>query len=407
MRLHGIREGRIYATDGRDVYVGTAAGNGSDGTAPENDSHRALSGNGPTVTVDRFERRGRLPLPDSSREGALYYALTTDPLRSVTERVLGTVCTTNLWPITDERLLATVGRRLFVSADGGRSWQRGPGLPDSSGPMGVLPSAVTVHEGTVYLGEYPLDDDVTPRVRASADGGQTWSTAARLPDVRHVHAVQTDPYTGDVWVTTGDTDAASRIGRLRDGTVAAVVGGSQRYRAVELAFTPTSVLWGMDCVYADANRIFALSRDALDEPDPEPRSVREVPGSVYYSAALDVDGERWVAFSTALETGADSTGPTAQSTNDPRGTVVAASSASDYTDWTELASYRRRRTLGDRLDGRLPRANGYVFLAADPDGGLFVNPINTAADHGSIERVPLDRFRSLRSTDRAGRAALR
>lgn len=369
MRLQALHDGSVYATDGRSVLSG--------------DSSRQLA------TV------GQLPLPPEGWDRFVYRALTSVRLRPVTDALVGAVSTVNVWPLTAADLLGTVGRQLVVSSDGGRNWEPSRRLPDSSGPMGVLPSAVTHRDGVTYLGEYPLDSDVTPRILASEDYGRSWSKLRSLPDVRHVHAIQQDSYTGDLWVTTGDTDSESRIGRLRDGTFEVVGGGSQRWRAVELAFTPSAILWGMDCVYADTNWIFKLPRDELGGQDPTPEPVHQVPSSVYYSTSLDVDGDRWVVFSTAMEAGRDSTGPeTQRAPADSRGVVVAASSASGYRDWYELASFHRRRTLADRLPIDLPAANGYVFLAADPDHGLVINPFNTARDAGTIRSIPTAQFAS-------------
>jgi hypothetical protein len=366
MRLQAVRDGTVYASDGRDVLVRDPGG--------------------------QFERVGRLPLPDTGRDRLVYRVLTSKRWRPVVHRLVGAVSTVNVWPLSTTDLLATVGRRLFVSGDRGRSWEPSRRLPPSSGPMGVLPSAVEHHDGTTYLGEYPLRDGATPRVLVSRDRGRSWATHAALPDVRHVHAVQRDPCSGDVWVTTGDADAESRIGRLRSGALEAVGGGSQAWRAVELAFTPSALLWGMDCAYADENRIFKLPREEFDAPDPTPEAVGRVPGSVYYGASLPADGDQWVAFSTAMEAGRDSTGPATQEVPHGRGVVVAASSSSGYADWHELAVFRRRRVLADRLPGGLPRANGYVFLGADPGRGLFVNPYNTATDGGTIRQFAPERF---------------
>lgn len=378
MRVQGIHDGTVYASDGRDVLVRGEGG--------------------------RYDAVGRLPSP----EGLAQRALVSRRLRRLSTRVVGAVSTVNVWPLSATDLLATLGSRLLVSGDGGKRWTVSRRLPASSGPMGVLPPAVAHHEGTTYLGEYPLESGTTPRILASSDRGHSWRTAVSLPDVRHVHAVQRDPYTDDVWVTTGDTDAESRIGRLRDGEFAAVGGGSQEWRAVELAFTPSSVVWGMDCAYADVNRIFRLPRQQVGAADPAPQPIHAVEGSVYYAATLGVDGATWVVLSTAMEAGRDRTGPAGQRENARRGVVVAASSATGFTDWHELAAFERASCLADRLPGWLPRANGYVYLAADPDLGLLLNPYNTASGHGSIRRIPPGALRrSSDSRPASGRSANR
>jgi hypothetical protein len=343
-----------------------------------------------------FERVGRLPAPAFGRDGIDYRLRTTRGWKSVVERFSGRFPSMNLFPVSETELVATTSNRAFSSGDGGATWTVSARLPESSGAIGVLPSGVCVADGAVYLGEYPLDDEATPRIRVSYDGGRSWETHVSLPSVRHVHSVQEDPYTGDLWVTTGDRDEECTVGRLVDGRLEAVGGGSQRWRAVELAFTPTGVLWGMDCVYADENEILRLDRDEFDARSPSPTVVHTTSNSVYFAAGFDVDDTRWVALSTAVGTGGDSTAPG----DDVRGTedavVLTASAETDFTDWHRLATYRRRRGLNERLglSGRLPTANAYVYLDAS-DRGLFLNPFNTTTDDGKLRRVAPDRFRSL------------
>ncbi|RQG90183.1 glycosyl hydrolase [Natrarchaeobius halalkaliphilus] len=373
MKLQTIHDGRILATQGRSIHL-------------EPDGTGDIGGREP--------KRGRLPAPSSAGIG--YRLKTTRPARSAVTAITGRFPAVNVWSIDDATLLASADRWLFRSADGGRHWSVVETLPASSAPMGVLPSAVCTADGTTYVGEYPLDGRTTPRILASEDG-DTWSTAAELEDVRHVHGVQADPYADELWVTTGDADSECTIGRLRDGGVEPVGGGDQSWRAVELAFTSDAVLWGVDSVYAEHKAIRKLPREHVDDPDPTPETVHRVSSSVYYAETITVDGEQWVCFSTAKEAGADSTGPETQTVHSDRTSVVAASSASGFTDWHELVSYDRRTALADRLNPRqlVPRANAYVFLAGDPDRGLFVNPYNTDRDDGRIRLIPMRAFAEL------------
>ncbi|UPM42897.1 glycosyl hydrolase [Halocatena salina] len=401
MKLQAVVDGRVYASRGRTVLGGPPS---------------------------RLERLGSLPNPLSGVAGLRYTLMTTSPWRSAIERVVGAYRTTNVWPITESVMVATVRRQLFVSHDGGRTWHHTHQLPPSSGIAGVLPTAVCAHQGAIYLGEYPLDDDVTPRIRRSIDEGRTWTTVLELPEVRHVHAICPDPYTGELWVTTGDRDPECHIGRLREGRFEPIGGGDQRWRAVALVFTPSAILWGMDCVYTDRNRIFRLDRTDLTERPtrstlgvddqsrshtaarsttstdehsahdtcPSPTSVGSVPNSVYYGTTLTIDDTPWVVFSTAIETGGDSTAPDRRPTDRTQptaghdtATVVAASAKSEYTDWCELARFRTPTQPIEYVDsgGRFPTANTYVFLGSDPDHGVIVNPCNTATDHGRLITV--------------------
>ncbi|TMT86908.1 glycosyl hydrolase [Haloterrigena sp. H1] len=367
MKLQTIHDGHVLATHDRSIYIESADGDG-------------------------LTRIGQLPEPPSARIG--YRLKTTAPYRSLVTAVTGRFPAVNVWSIDETTLLASIDRWVYHSSDSGRHWTIVETLPESSPPIGVLPSAVSVTDESIYLGEYPLDGDTTPRVLVSNDGGKTWATAATLPGVRHIHAVQTDPYTGDVWVTTGDRDTECLIGRLRDGRIDIVGGGDQSWRAVELAFAPTAVLWGVDSVYAEQKPIRTLSRAQFDDADPKPETVHEVSSSVYYAETVTIDGEQWVLFSTAMEAGEDSTGPDTQTVHSDGATVVAASSASAFTDWYELAAYRKRTTPADRWNpnGYVPTANAYVFLASDPERGVFINPYNTDRDDGTVQTIPPQAF---------------
>lgn len=374
VKLEGITDGRIDATAQE-----TLLREGRNGT---------------------FERVGRVPNPADGRRRIVHRLTSTRPWKPLLERVVGAFSALTVRRLSETALVATTGRWILASEDGGRTWSVRRTLPKSSGPKGVLPTGIRRHAGDCYLGEYPLGHDTTPRLLRSRDDGWTWEVVREFPDVRHLHSVQPDPYTGDLWITTGDRDAECRIGRLRDGEFEVVGGGSQRWRAVELAFTPDTVLWGMDSVYAADNHVSKLDRTEIGREDPPLETVCTLEGSVFYSAALDVGGQRWVVFSTGVEPGRDSTAPPGSPAGDAAGTarVVAASSASGFTEWYELAAYRRRTDLGEHWNpgGFLPRSSAYVHLAVAPERGVVLNPYNTARDAGTLLVVPPSAFASRR-----------
>ncbi|ELZ46332.1 glycosyl hydrolase BNR repeat-containing protein [Halorubrum coriense DSM 10284] len=356
-RIGGVRDGRLYWTRGRTVGFWTPSG-----------GRVAL---------------GTLPTPGDERPDAAFRLRHGRFAKAALRPVVGSWTTTNLWPLRDGTLLATVGRRVFRSGDHGRSWAPVRRLPDSSGPMGTLPTSVCLHGGDVYLAEYTLGDDPA-RILRSEDDGRTWETHVETTAVRHFHGVFRDPYRDVVWATAGDADDESAVGRLADGEFVRAGSGSQRWRAVGLAFTPTAVLWGMDCSYAASVELLRLRRGGPAEPE----TVGRTDASAYYAATLPVDGELWVAVATAAEVGEDSTAPAGRGNRSgDAARVLVASSASSYETWYELAAFRRRRPLGERLPG-VPTASAYVFLAADERLGLFVNPFNARSDAGSVIRVP-------------------
>jgi len=364
-RLGGARDGRLYCTRGRTVGVWTP--------------------------VTGFRPLGTLPVPGRGASNAAFRLRNGALAQRLLRPVVGAWTTTNLWPLSDEALLATHGLQVYRSGDRGRSWAPVHRLPPSSGPMGVLPTSVCRHDGRLYLAEYTLGDEPA-RILESRDDGRTWGTYLETTAVRHFHGVFDDPHRDALWATSGDTDRESAVGRLEDGRFVRVGSGSQQWRAVSLAFTPSAVLWGMDCSYADEPELLRLDRDGAEAPT----TVGTTDGSIYYSGTLRVDGDRWVAFTTAAETGRDSTAEPEQH-GGPDGDlarVLVASAASDYERWHELAAFQRRRPAGGRVPG-VPTANAYVFLATDPSLGLLMNPFNTRTGHGSVLRIPPERLPQL------------
>jgi hypothetical protein len=71
--------------------------------------------------------------------------------------------------------------------------------------------------------------------------------------------------------------------------------------------------------------------------------------------------------------------------------VLAAPAASDFETWNELFAFPRRRVVNEYTDLG-PVSGAYVFLGADPDLGLVVNPYNTERSHGELFTVPSERF---------------
>jgi hypothetical protein len=358
MKLGGVREGTVYGTRGLDV-----------GTWSADEGFLTLSS---------------LPNPASGSDRFRFDAMNRWLPKRLLRPITGLYTTANVWPLGDDHLLATVSRWLFRSSDGGRSWDPVRELAASSGPMGVLPTALCEHHGTVYLAEYPLGDDPA-RVLASDDRGRTWSTFVERSDVRHFHGLFADPYSDALWATTGDTDAESAIGVLSEDGFVPVGRGSQRWRAVGLAFTPEAIFWGKDSSYTERAEVLRLPRDRLDDPDPEPTTLATTACPIYYAATLARPGENWLVVSTTSTGRIDSTAPEGlkRNTCDGVARVLAASSASEYENWYELYATERRDAAGEYFDV-VPTSNGYLFLASDPEHGLLINPYNTTDDNGTV-----------------------
>ena len=358
MKLGGVREGTVYATRGLDV--------------------------GTWDSREGFLTLGTLPNPGFGSDRLRFDATNRWLPKRLLQPITGLYTTANVWPLGDDCLLATASRWLFRSTDGGRSWDLVHELPHSSGPMGVLPTAVCEHRGSVYLAEYALGDEPA-RVLKSDDRGRTWSPFVERSDVRHFHGLFADPYSDRLWATTGDTDDESAIGVLSEEGFEPIGRGSQRWRAVGLALTSEALFWGEDSPYTEPMEVLRLPREHLDDPNPEPETIATTACPIYYAETLERPDENWLVVSTTSTDRIDSSAPVnmRRNTCDGVARVLAASSASDYADWYELYATERRDAVGERVDA-IPASSGYLFLATDPEHGLLVNPYNTTDDNGDI-----------------------
>jgi len=201
-------------------------------------------------------------------------------------------------PAGDHGLVAIADRAIYFSRDDGASFQCTHRLRHGRRPLRQGVSVTP--DGGMFYGEYWANRErEAVRIYRSPDGGVTWGTAFEFGagEIRHIHAVQYDRFTGAMWVATGDSDLESRIGFSVDGgrTFHFIGGGSQIWRAVSLAFTEDSVIWGTDNPDG-LNHIMRWKRSdgCLDWIEP-------VLGPVYYSRQLG----SYILFSTACETRKD------------------------------------------------------------------------------------------------------
>ncbi|MGI9500018.1 MAG: hypothetical protein ACR2P3_08270 [Geminicoccaceae bacterium] len=119
---------------------------------------------------------------------------------------------------------------------------------------GVMPFGMTVDDdGRIYYGEYVtrrLGEGETVALFRSDDDGMSFEIVYEFPAivVRHIHAVQWDPYGQVLWMGTGDGDEQSRIGYSKDlGETFLWVGqGSQEFRTASFVFSEDHVTWLSD-----------------------------------------------------------------------------------------------------------------------------------------------------------------
>ena len=129
---------------------------------------------------------------------------------------------------------------LYRSSDGGQTW-----TPVLHYPLlyGVLTAHSVTSDGTyayvVSYNNFSGDGPFTNWVWRSADDGQTWSIVYTTSAYRHGHAVQVNPYTGDVYVLWGDKEDVAAIERSTDhGQTWHKVCTTVLCVGVDIAFSP-------------------------------------------------------------------------------------------------------------------------------------------------------------------------
>lgn len=143
--------------------------------------------------------------------------------------------------------------------------------------------------GSIYFGEYwPNSKREKVLLWRSRDSGLSWEIAYIFPKetIQHIHSVQEDPFTGWLWLTTGDHGYECRIQYSDDGgnTFNAIGVGGQHLRAVSLMFTPTHVVWGSDAgmdAPGFSNHFCSWNREKGTI-----EKLADVDGPVYYSTQL-------------------------------------------------------------------------------------------------------------------------
>lgn len=192
----------------------------------------------------RFERQYHIPTGFS-----IYWLRNFSIVRFITKR-----------PECVELLPSVDGSAVAMSA--GRMWYRP--TKDSEfiptlklrhygiGDQGVRHNGlIKLKSGSVLFGEYFRNSKHTNvRLYISKDAGKSWQVAYEFPagQIRHIHAVQQDPYTGKIWILTGDEGQADRMLWSADEgkTLNLLGGGRQKWRVTQLVFTPNMLYWGAD-----------------------------------------------------------------------------------------------------------------------------------------------------------------
>ena len=198
----------------------------------------------------------------------------------------------NVLPLSGGKVFYTFGMQIGVLQHGEPS-----PLAGHRRPARILRNGVArLPDGSLLFGEY-LDNaerGVVEITRLTPSGAEIETVYRFAPgEIRHVHSVSWDPYTGRVVVATGDLSEECRLLSFRpDFSDREVLGeGSESWRVISPQFSRDAIFYGTDAEFRrNVIRRYDRSTGAVDD-------LADVNGPVFYSAPF-ADG--WV-FGTAAE----------------------------------------------------------------------------------------------------------
>lgn len=129
---------------------------------------------------------------------------------------------------------------------------------------------IAVTADITLFAEYSSDDATILNVWRTANKGVSWTSIfsqtgnGGTGEIRHFHTLQVDPYTGHIWLGSGDLDAQSKIWKSTDDgdTWTLMASGSQETRTLGFIFESDRMYYGMDSPMSYApSKIFRMDKN--------------------------------------------------------------------------------------------------------------------------------------------------
>lgn len=207
--------------------------------------------------------------------------------------------------LPDGGVMAQSGPFIWLRRGAAGRWQKSHMLAHYglSVGRGLMPSGIaSLRDGTLLYGEYwrnPARGAANIyRYRAA---GIKWEVAYTFGDrqIRHVHAVQADPYEAKAWISTGDGSGEPMLAWTEDGATSLHIVGrgeasnaGQKWRTCQLVFTPDRLYWGADTDSLESG-IYRYERSTGSLSN-----LTYVPGAIWFGTRL-ADG--LIVMSSAVE----------------------------------------------------------------------------------------------------------
>lgn len=182
----------------------------------------------------------------------------------------------NKWYLLQDGSELCIARKgIFRKPAGSDTFVKTFNVQRGSRPMNLCEA----DDGTVLFGEYFQNlEKKAVHVYKSDDHGQTWSVCYTFPEgnINHIHGLFKDPYTGRIWIATGDRVNECILGYTEDNfkTMKEVFRGGQDYRSCIMLFYKDYIIYATDSQYQQ-NKIKKIDRETLEITD-----LQEVQGPV-------------------------------------------------------------------------------------------------------------------------------
>ena len=182
---------------------------------------------------------------------------------------------TKYYQLRDGSELCIARKGIFRKEANERNFVKTFNILRGSRPMNICED----QDGSLYFGEYFANmEKQAVHIYSSQDHGKSWNVVYTFPNgnINHVHGIYMDPYTGKMWIATGDRENECIIGYTENGfkTIKEVFRGGQDYRTCVLFFYKDFIVFGTDSQYQQ-NELKKFDRKSL-----EITSLQKVQGPV-------------------------------------------------------------------------------------------------------------------------------
>lgn len=147
----------------------------------------------------------------------------------------------------------------------------------------------------IFFGEYRSNPERTPVSVFCIDMNKKLSIKKvfTFNKIRHIHGIYKDPYSKNIYITTGDNNNEAAIYKTEDEfeSVEKILSGSQQTRTIKLLFDEFYIYFGTDSP-EEQNYLYKLDKNTNKLIE-----LTKVGSSVFHGCKVS----NWLFFSTAIE----------------------------------------------------------------------------------------------------------